>query len=59
MHQMAQEGAQWPSVITLEPCWYKVKLNWANNYIANGSSTIGFYSTRKYILILLSYNVTS
>ena len=28
---MAQEGALWPSVmITLGPCWRKVKLNWAN-----------------------------
>ena len=40
-HQMVQEGTMWPSVmITLEPCWHKVKLNWAN--IANGSSTIDF-----------------
>ena len=39
MHQMAQEGALWPSVmVTLGPCWHKVKLNWAN--IANGSGTI-------------------
>ena len=38
-YQMAQEGALWPSVvITLGPCWRKVKLSWAN--IANGSSTI-------------------
>ena len=33
-HQMAQEGAPWPSVmITLGPCWRKVKLNWANTAI--------------------------
>ena len=37
--------------------WAMLKLNWAN--IANGSSTIGFYSTRKCILILTLYNVTS
>ena len=38
-HQMAKEGALWPSVmITLGPCWCKVKLHWAN--IANVSSTI-------------------
>ena len=37
----------------LGPCWRKVKSNWAN--IANGSSTIGFYSTRKCILILTLY----
>ena len=28
MHQIAQEGALWSSVmITLGPCWRKVKLN--------------------------------
>ena len=37
-HQMAQKGALWPSVmIAFGPCWYKVKLNWAN--IAN----VGIY----------------
>ena len=30
MHQVAQEGALWPSVmITLGPCWRKVRLNLA------------------------------
>ena len=47
-HQMMQEGALWPSV-TYDITWHKVKLNWAN--IAYGSSTIGFYNTRKCILI--------
>ena len=58
-HQMAQESALWPSVmiITLGPCWHKVKLNWDN--IANGSSTIGFYNTRKCILVLMLHIVTS
>ena len=36
--------------------WAMLKLNWAN--IANGN-TIGFYSTRKCILILTLYIVTS
>ena len=55
-HQKVQEDGLWPSVvITLGPCWHKVKLNWAN--IANGSSTIGFYNTRKCILILMLYIV--
>ena len=37
---MAQEGALWPSVmITLGPCWRKVKLNWVN-IDTIGSSTV-------------------
>ena len=48
-HQMAQEGALWPSVmITLGPCWHKVKLSWAN--IANGSIAL---AARKCIVITL------
>ena len=51
MHQMAQEAALWPSVMTtLGPCWRKGKLNWAN--IAIGSMLAA-------ILILMLYIVTS
>ena len=52
-HQMAQEGALWPSImITLGR---KVKLHWAN--IANDSSTIGCWQLDININVIHTYMV--
>ena len=40
VHQMAQEGTQWPSVIILGPHWRKVKLKGPIVLISSSSSVL-------------------
>ena len=41
-HQMAQEGALWPSsVIRLGPHWRNSKIRWANINIAHAMLDVG------------------